>query len=92
MLSVAYSARFKKDLKREFRDSHNKSLGVELALFLQFLTDGAPLPQRFHEHQLAGDYRGHFEAHLRPDLLIIYKMDLEFGIILIRLGSHSDLF
>lgn len=92
MLSVSYSTRFKKDFKRELRDSRNKSLEVELATFLNFLKEGAPLPQKFQEHQLTGNYRGHFEAHLKPDLLVIYKVDLELGIILIRLGSHSDLF
>jgi mRNA interferase YafQ len=92
MLSVSYSARFKKDLKREVRDSRNRSLNEDLRKFLLLLTAGLSLPERFHEHQLTGNYKGHFEAHLKPDLLIIYTIDVKSGVTLIRLGSHSDLF
>ena len=45
-------------------------------------------------HTLIGNYKGHLECHIESDLLIIWlQYDKETKrIILVRLGSHSELF
>jgi mRNA interferase YafQ len=43
-------------------------------------------------HVLAGEYTGHRECHLKPDLLLIYKKPDETTLRFVRLGSHSELF
>jgi len=43
-------------------------------------------------HVLAGEYTGHRECHLKPDLLLIYKKPDETRLRFVRLGSHSELF
>ncbi|NBW46412.1 MAG: type II toxin-antitoxin system mRNA interferase toxin, RelE/StbE family, partial [Betaproteobacteria bacterium] len=47
---------------------------------------------RFRDHDLNGDWVDHRERHLKPDLLLIYrKVGMEL-LILVRLGSHSEVF
>jgi mRNA interferase YafQ len=44
-------------------------------------------------HKLTGNYKGNWEAHIKPDLLIIwFEITEENEIILLRLGTHADLF
>ena len=49
------------------------------------------LAARYRDHVLVGQYKGSRECHLEPDWLLIYE-STEDKIILIRTGSHSDLF
>lgn len=48
-------------------------------------------PKRLKDHALSGDWKDHRECHLKPDLLLIYRIT-DDGITLVRLGSHSELF
>jgi len=44
-------------------------------------------------HLLTGNFKGCWECHVQPDLLLIWQEDIENkAIILQRLGSHSELF
>ena len=57
------------------------------------LEETGSLPSSYSPHKLSGNYSGYWEAHVKPDWLIIWKLledDLE--IWLTRTGSHSDLF
>lgn len=49
------------------------------------------LPEKFRDHALIGEWKGYRECHIKPDWLLIYrKTDTE--LILVRTGSHSELF
>ena len=51
------------------------------------------IPQKMLPHKLIGNYKGSFECHILPDLLLIWdEFEAEKEIILLRVGSHSDLF
>jgi addiction module RelE/StbE family toxin len=39
------------------------------------LIDGSPLPARYKDHPLAGDWRHFRDCHVEPDWLLIYKID-----------------
>jgi mRNA interferase YafQ len=41
---------------------------------------------------LGGNWKGHRECHLKPDLLLIYKKPDANVLRLVRMGSHSELF
>jgi mRNA interferase YafQ len=44
-------------------------------------------------HKLAGEYSGYWEAHIKSDWLIIWKIFFDDNEIwLTRTGTHSDLF
>ena len=83
--------RFKKHLKliaKRNRDYANKVMAT-----VELLARGEMLPERCHDHALTGNWAGHRECHVLPDLLLIYRI-LENILILelVDTGTHSDLF
>lgn len=90
MFSLKYSKRFKKDLKLF---EYNKEVLSELKIILDLLISGEALPKKYHNHSLKGEFKECFECHLKPDVLLIYKQGKQkIYILLLRIGSHSDLF
>lgn len=60
---------------------------------LDYLVRQEPLPSKYRDHPLTGDYSGFRECHIRPDWLLIYKIEEEIlTLTLTRTGSHSELF
>ena len=59
---------------------------------LALLLADEPLPQKFRDHSLTGEYADCRECHLKPDLLLIYRRVEGNTLELTRLGSHSELF
>jgi mRNA interferase YafQ len=49
------------------------------------------LEPHHRDHDLSGQYKGTRECHIEPDWLLIYELTKD-DIILIRTGTHSDLF
>ena len=48
--------------------------------------------ERFCDHELTGNYAGHRECHVLPDLLLIYRIYKNILILeLVNTGIHSDL-
>ncbi len=90
MFLLKYSNRFKKDLKFY---KHDKQTLSELAKILDILVADKQLPDKNRNHPLIGEFKGCFECHIKPDILLIYKIEkLELVILLLRVGSHADLF
>ena len=90
MLTIKYSSLFKKDYKAI------KKRGYDIRLFeevLDMLSKEQPLPQKYRDHALIGNYKGHRECHITSDWLLIYRIqDNELVLELTRTGTHSDLF
>lgn len=85
---IEFSPRFKKDFKRVKKQNQETDEIVEV--FTQ-LAKGEKLEKKFRVHKLKGDYKDHRECHIKPDLLLIYKIEGD-KLILTRVGSHSELF
>lgn len=84
------TSKFQKDLKRVERRGYEISL---LSGVIKRLAAGEPLPPKYKDHALTGDYRGCRECHITPDWLLVYQIhDEELILILTRTGTHSDLF
>jgi len=83
---------FRRDFKREKRGAHHKDLESLLASAISLLIEDRPLPDKNHDHALAGDWSDFRECHLKPDLLLIYRKPTAEVLQLVRLGSHSQLF
>ena len=88
MRSIRYTSQFKKDLKRARK--RQKDL-EKLKEVVEKLVADVPLEARYRDHALVGDYKGARDSHIEPDWLLIYEIDDE-ELMLIRTGSHSDLF
>ena len=90
MLDILYSTKFKKDYKKIIKRGYNIKL---LENVLEILCNEQPLPPKYKDHSLSGDYQGHRECHIMPDWLLIYKINHNTLILtLTRTGTHSDLF
>lgn len=90
--TLQYSSRFKKDYKKYLHQP--EKLVVITNTFSLLLQNGnAAIPASMRPHKLSGKYKGFWECHIMPDLLIIWEQyEEEKEIMLVRLGSHSDLF
>jgi len=90
MLTIRYSTKFKKDYKLVKKRGYDIML---LAEVLDMLCSGQPLPSKYREHNLMGNYEGCRECHITPDWLLIYELAAdELILYLTRTGTHSDLF
>ena len=88
MKQVFYSKQFKKDIARIQKRGQRMSRVKEI---LTILMNGKKLPFACRDHKLTGDYVGHRDCHVEPDLVMIYKTDAN-DLYLERIGSHADLF
>lgn len=90
MLDLRYTTKFKKDYKAVIKRGYNPQL---LQNVLEILSNEQPLPPKYKDHNLTGNYEGYRECHITPDWLLIYKIEQEIlTLSLTRTGSHSDLF
>jgi len=93
MFDLTITNQFKKDLKAiKKRSLKNHELIFD---FLSELKENgaAGLERKYLPHKLSGTYKDNWEAHVKPDLLIIwFEIINEKEILLLRAGSHSDLF
>jgi mRNA interferase YafQ len=49
------------------------------------------LPTRCRPHPLRGKWIGYWDCHVEPDWILLYRLTEE-ALILVRTGSHADLF
>lgn len=90
MLKVRYSNKFKKDFKAIIRRGYDITLFEDVVCLLR---EEKPLPEKYCDHALKGEYMGHRECHISPDWLLIYKVENDMiTLSLTRTGTHSDLF
>ena len=90
MLTIKYHSAFKRDYKRVVRRGYDTKLLVRV---IQLLAEQKPLPKKYKDHDLSGDYAGYRECHITPDWLLIYEVrEDELILCLTRTGTHSDLF
>ncbi len=88
MREVTRTNQFRKD----FRLARKRGKKLErLQVIIELLAKDAPLPSRYRPHRLIGDMAGYWECHVEPDYLLVYEY-LPDTLMLVRLGTHSDLF
>lgn len=90
MLEITTTKAFDKDYKLLKKRGYNLNLLKEV---VELLANEKELPEKYKNHQLVGNYIGFMECHIRPDWLLIYKIEKNKLILtLSRTGTHSDLF
>jgi len=78
--------------KKDYKKLNNKDKEL-VKNTIKLLANGEKLPQEFKEHKLIGNYLGCKECHIKPDLLLIYRINNDIlELALVRVGSHSNLF
>jgi mRNA interferase YafQ len=91
MRIVKYTSRFRRDYRREKSARHGKRLDAALLETVAMLAKDEPLPRRYFDHPLSGEWNDHCDCHIRPDLILIYRKPDDASLELVRLGSHSEL-
>ena len=89
MLGLEYATQFKKDFKKIAKLPIPAV--VEVGQVIKQLQLGETLPEKYADHSLSGNWQGYRDCHVKPDLVLIYKVDDTF-LKLARIGTHSELF
>ena len=90
MMMIKRTTAFKKQYKLMQKRGCNMSA---LRTVVALLASGAQLPQRYRDHALDGEWRSYRECHIKPDWLLIYRIEeSQLILTLTRTGSHADLF
>lgn len=90
MLEITTTKVFEKDYKLLKKRGYNLNLLKEV---IELIANEKELPSKYRNHRLVGNYSGFMECHIRPDWLLIYKIEKSKLILtLSRTGTHSDLF
>lgn len=89
MLKLEYATQFKKDFKKVAKLPIPDV--VEVGYVIKQLQLGNVLPEKYVDHPLSGNWAGYRDCHIKPDLVLIYKIDTN-TLKLARIGSHSELF
>lgn len=88
MYQIFRTSAFKKDYKKlSLQDKE------EVKKIIIRLANNEVLDLKHKDHKLIGNYKGCKECHIKPDLLLIYRIDANIlELALVRTGSHSELF
>ena len=90
MYSIDTTNKFEKDYVRCSKRGLNIDL---LKKAVKLLEEDGILPASYKPHKLKGDFVGFWEAHILPDWLLIWDLNVKVKhISLIRTGTHSDLY
>jgi mRNA interferase YafQ len=90
---ILFSSQFKKDFKKYLKQPKEKQAIKDVIATLA--NEGyLGIPENMVPHKLKGNYKGYWECHVKPDILLIWKQleEPDNEIALARVGSHSDLF
>jgi mRNA interferase YafQ len=92
MRTIKPLRRFVRDERRVRGSVFGKQLDVLLSETVTLLASDQPLPIRFRDHALTGEWQGCRDCHLKPDLVLIYRKVGDDTLELVRVGTHSELF
>jgi len=88
MYEIFRTNTFKKDYKK--LNNKDKELLKEVIIKL---ANGEKLDEKYKDHKLIGNYLDCRECHIKPDLLLIYRINDDIlELALVRVGSYSKLF
>jgi mRNA interferase YafQ len=91
MRAIKYTRRFKRDYGREKSGVLGKKIDKLLMDAVNLLAADLPLPARYVDHALGGEWNDHRDCHIRPDMVLIYRKPDDETLELVRMGSHSEL-
>ena len=90
MLTRSQTSHYNRDLRRMI--SRGKDI-AKLDPVIEMLIKEIPLPDKYRDHPLRGDWEGYRECHIEPNWLLVYKIEeKKLILVLTRTGSHADIF
>lgn len=95
LLPIEKSDKFRLDISMTRSRPGGKRDLYEMGHLIEGIRRCHPLPGDYITHPLRGAFDGWMESHLRPDFLLIWKIEVLNGlktVILCRCGPHSWVF
>ncbi|WED20590.1 type II toxin-antitoxin system YafQ family toxin [Vibrio sp. JC009] len=89
MYALEYSTQFKKDFKKVTKKPISDIM--EVGYVVSKLQRGETLEEKFVDHPLTSNWAGFRDCHVKPDLVLIYRIE-HSTLQLARIGTHSELF
>ncbi len=91
MYKLFTTKNFRKSLKK-YRKSGTFN-EEELECVVKILIAGEVLSLKYRDHKLSGDMKDFRECHIRPDLLLVYRIiEDRLVLLLADLGTHPEIF
>ena len=85
---LVYASQFKRDFKTLNADEQAETQAV-----ITKLAHGEVLEEKYRDHQLKGTLKEFRDCHVRPDLVLVYKIDKNIlELYAYRIGSHAKLY
>ena len=81
------SGKFERNLKQMVKRGKDPE---KIKAVIRLICDQAPLPERYVDHPLKGEWKGCRDCHVEPDWILIYAIG-DGAAKFIRTGTHSDL-
>lgn len=91
MRQIERTSQFKRDYKREAKGRYRATLDADIIPVLQDLVTDIALAPKHRDHAMTGDWQPNRNCHIKPDLVLIYQKPDAAVLLLVRLGSHSEL-
>ena len=91
MRTTRRTSQFRRDYKREQRGQYRLTVEKELENVLNLLVADEPLPEHYQDHAMRRTSGLERNCHVKPDLILLYSKPTPQELVLIRLGSHSEL-
>lgn len=85
---LARTKKFKRSFKKLHLKDNDEAIYIDV---VSKLLNEVPLDKKYKDHFLKGSSEKYKECHLKPDLLLIYRVYRD-EVQLVDIGSHSDLF
>ena len=94
MRKTKYTVKFTTQFKKDYQLAIKRGLTIELLEeVISQLSMGQVLSEKNKDHDLTGDWTGHRECHIKPDWLLVYRLENSILVLtLSRTGTHSEIF
>lgn len=90
MYQIKFTSAYKKSYRLLIKRGFDITLLDEV---IEKLANGHPLEPKYKNHVLRGKFNGICECHIKPNWLLLYKIEDDILILtIINSGNHSDIF
>ena len=91
MRRIERTKAFKRDYQRVVVTPKHRDLENVFPALIALLATDTPLPAKYVDHPLRGEWKDFRDCHVKPDVVLIYRKVGVDVLQLARLGSHSEL-
>jgi len=90
---MKYKIKKTSSFKTAIKKIKDKTILKEIENIIDKLENDEILEEKYNDHALIGEFKDCRECHIKPDLLLIYKINDEIlELLAMRSSSHSELF